>query len=67
MFYCWSGGPGTDLRQRQSAAVNASATSSPQPVNRPSQPSSLPAVQPNGSSQSILSPSPSGEGVIPPG
>ena len=70
MFYCWSGGPGTELRQRQSAAVKTSGAPSPQPpANVPPQsiPGS-PAVQPNGSSQSLMSPSSSTEGVIiPPG
>ena len=70
-FYCcWSGGPGTELRQRQSAAVKTSGASSPQPpANVPLSQSipSSPVVQPNSSSQSLLSPSPSTEGIIPPG
>lgn len=73
MFNCWLGGPGTELRQRQSAAVKTSAASSPQLTSRPANvpPQSIPgspAVQPSNSSQSLLSPSPSSEGVlIPPG
>lgn len=77
MFNCWSAGPGTELRQRQSATVKPSGAVSspmPQPSGRPtgipSQPSSgSPAVQLNKepSSQSLLSPSSSSEGVIPPG
>ena len=72
-----SAGPGTELRQRQSATVKPSGAASspmPQPSGRPtgvpSQPSSRsPAVQLNKEpSQSLLSPSSSSEGVvIPPG
>jgi len=75
MFYCWLGRPGTELRQRQTATANMSGASpSAQPTVRPasvpphSTPNS-PTVQPNKeSSQSLLSPSASSEGmIIPPG
>ena len=70
MCKCWSPGPGTELRKRQLAKPSATSSPMPQPSGRPAgvppQPTpGSPAVQLNKeSSQSLLSPSSSNEGVI---